>query len=61
LIKLYNDIDEDLWINDTIPLEFDFFNTNDDILEYLGVHLELSKSNEKYKISYILNEYAYFG
>lgn len=37
-IDLYNDIDEDLWINATIPLEFDYFNTDGHILEYLGAH-----------------------
>ena len=61
LIEFFYDIDKYQWINDTIPLEFDFFTINDDILKYLGAHLELSKSNEKRNKSYILNEYAYFG
>jgi len=38
LIELSNDIDEYLWIDDTIPLEFDCFNIDDDILEYMGAH-----------------------
>jgi len=61
LIKLSNDIDRDLWIDDTIPLEFDCFSTGDEILEYLGPHSKLPKYNEKRKFSYVLNEYAYFG
>jgi len=36
MIELYDDIDEDLWIDDTIPLEFDYFSTYDDLLEYMG-------------------------
>lgn len=47
LIELSNDIDVDTWIDDSIPLEFDCFSTYDDLLEYLGAHLELPKSNEK--------------
>ena len=27
----------------------------------MGAHLELPKSNEKCKATYVLNEYAYFG
>ena len=61
MIELSNDIDEDTWIDNTIPLEFDCFSIDDDILEYLGVHSEFTKSNKKYKACYILNEYAYFG
>lgn len=60
LIELSNVIDEDLWIDHTIPLEFDYFNTDDDILEYLGGNSKLPKFNEKWKTSYILSEYAYF-
>ena len=36
MIELYDDIDEDLWIDDTIPLDFDYFSTYDDLLEYMG-------------------------
>ena len=61
LIELFDDIDEDLRLDDTTPLEFDCFSTDDDILEYLGAHSKLPKSNEKRKPNYILNEYAYFG
>lgn len=61
LIKLYDDMDRDIWIYDTILLEFDYFNTDDDILEYMGAYLELPKSNEKRQVSYVLNEYVYFG
>ena len=60
LIELSDDIDEDLWLNDTITLDIDCFSTDDDILEYMGAHSKLPRSNEKKKISYILNEYAYF-
>jgi len=35
LIELFDDIDEDLWIDGTIPLEFDCFDIDDDILEHL--------------------------
>lgn len=55
LIELYDDIDRDIWIDDTIPIQFDYFNTDDDILEYLGAHLKLTKSSDKRKASYILN------
>jgi len=61
LIELSDDIGGDLWIDNTIPLEFDYFSTDNDILKYLGAHSELPKSNGKRKVSYILNEYAYFG
>lgn len=60
MIEHFDDIDEYLWLGDTIPLDFDFFNINDDILEYFGAHSKWPKSNKKWKISYILNEYAYF-
>ena len=61
MLELSNDIDEDAWIDDTIPHEFNYFSTYDDIFEYLGVHSKFPKSNEKFKVSDVLNEYAYFG
>lgn len=60
LIDIFYDIDEDSWFYDTITLEFDYFNIDDNILEYLGVHFELPKLNEKRKASYILSEHGYF-
>ena len=61
MVELSDDIDRDAWIDNSIPLEFDYFSTNDDLLEYLGTHSKLPKSNKKHEASYILNEYAYFG
>ena len=61
MIKLSNDIDEELCNDDIIRLEFDCFNTDDDILEYMGVHSELPKLNDKRKTNYILSEHVYFG
>jgi len=46
-IEIFDDIDEDLWLDDVIPLIFNFFNIDDDILEYMGAHLDFPKSNEK--------------
>jgi len=60
LTELFDDIYEDLWIDDTLQFEFDCFTIDDDILEYLGEHLEFPKSNEKQNASYVINEYAYF-
>lgn len=61
MIKLYDAIDEDLWIDDTIPLELHFFATNDDILEYMGAHLEFPKSNLKKKETMFLVNMGIFG
>lgn len=47
LLELLDDIDKDLWVDDTIPLEFIFLNSDDDIFEYLGAHSKLPKSNER--------------
>lgn len=41
MIELCDDIDEDLWIDDTIPIEFDYFATDDDMMEYMGAHSTL--------------------
>lgn len=60
LVELSDNIDIDTWIYNTIPIEFDYFSTNDDLLEYFGEHSKLLKSNEKYTI-YVLDEYDYFG
>lgn len=60
MIELCDEIDEYLWIDDTIPLEFDFFAIDDDILEYIGAHLELLKSNKKRQPNYVLSQYGYF-
>ena len=61
IIKLSNNIDEDIWIDLILPLAFDYFTPNDDIVEYLGANFELPKSNKKYHVSYILNTYSYLG
>lgn len=61
MLKLVDEIDEETWIDHTLPLTFDCFSTDDDLVEYLGAHSKLSKSNEKCDASYVLNEYAYFG
>lgn len=61
MVELSDDIDENTWINHTLPLAFDYFSIDNDIIEHLGAHLEFPKSNEKCKASYVLNEYAYFG
>jgi len=37
MIEFYDYIDEELWIDCIIPLEFDYFTFDDDILEYIGV------------------------
>lgn len=47
MIELCDEIDETKWIDDTMPLEFDCFATDDNILEYMGAHSELPKSNSK--------------
>jgi len=60
VLKLVDEIDEETWIDHTFPLAFDYFNTKDDFIEYLGAHSELPKSNKKYDSPYVLNEYAYF-
>lgn len=38
MVELLDDIDEDIWIDNTLPLAFDYFNIYDDPLEYLGAH-----------------------
>jgi len=56
LIKIYNDIDEDVWINNTIPLEFDYFNIDDDILEYME-HIQncLNKMIKGKQVTFLVN------
>ena len=53
MIELSNDIDEDTWIDNTLSLAFDYFSTDDDLIEYLRVHSKFLKSNKKCKASYI--------
>lgn len=60
MVEFSDDIDEEIWIDHSLPLAFDYFSIDDDFLEYLGAHFELPKSNEKHQASYMLNEYAYF-
>lgn len=43
MIKLNDHIDLDLWIDDIIPLELDYFSTDDVLLEYMGAHSKLPK------------------
>lgn len=47
LVELSADIDEDIWIDHSLHLAFDYFSTDDNLLEYLGAHSKFSKSNEK--------------
>lgn len=61
MIELSDEIDEDMWIDHSLPLAFNYFSTNYDLLEYLGAHLELLKSNEKCHASYMLHEYTYYS
>ena len=42
---IYDDIDDELWYNDVVPMDFDGYN-NDDILKYMGVCSELANSNK---------------
>lgn len=61
LIELCDDIDKDSWIDDTIPLEFDYFDTNNDLMEYMGAHFEFPKFNIKSQPNYVLSQHGYFG
>jgi len=61
MIELCDDIDKDLWIYDTIPLDFDLFSIDDEILKYMEAHSKFPKSNEKRKSSHVLIQYGYFG
>jgi len=43
--SVYDDIHDELWYNDVIPMEFDRYN-NDDILEYMKACSESDNSNK---------------
>jgi len=41
MIELSNNIDEDMWIDLSLPMVFDYFSIDDDLLECLGAYSKL--------------------